>query len=168
MPDSYGLSVHGTSVVPENPAGLDDAGPVPYTDVLGYRRGWGTTFRGYAETFNWFHIAVPTLNSKGVPGDVLTVAPALGEVRIDFLTTGTAQVEQVHLWDGHVILRGFLNLNVAGDFRATVFPDKTFWEFQPPLPMQRALGISVGVNFGIRTEGSDILFTTAFARFVIP
>jgi hypothetical protein len=160
MPDWYGLSVHGTSVVAEDPTGLDHAGPVPYTDVIGYRRGWGNTFRGDPNTFNWFHIAVPTLNLKG------HATAALGEVRIDFLTTGTARVDLVHLWDGHSFLRSFQNVNASGDFREESRPNKSSWQFEPPLPMERALGISVGVAFG--AESSDILFTTAYARFVTP
>jgi hypothetical protein len=35
-------------------------GGVPWSDVAGLRRGWATTFRGKAQTDNWFHFSIPT------------------------------------------------------------------------------------------------------------
>lgn len=156
----YGLSIHGTTVVAEAPGQLEKAGGLDWSDVVGYRRGWGNTFRGKANAFNWFHFAVPTLNLKD------HASADLGEVRIDLLTTGTAKVQSVHVWNGHVRLRAFDNLGLSGDFRETSVPNKTSWLFQPPLKMGRGLGLSIGVDFG--AQASDILFTTAYARFVTP
>jgi hypothetical protein len=156
----HGLSVHGTSVVAEAPGNLEHAGGLAWSDVVGYRRGWGNTFRGRANTFNWFHFAVPTLNLED------HASADLAEVRVNFLVNDPARVQSVHIWDAHVRLQAFDNLNLRGDFRTQVAPNQNSWLFQPALNMNGGLGISVGVQF--RNPASDVLFTTAYARFTAP
>jgi hypothetical protein len=159
----HGLSVHGTSVVPEAPGAgrLTNVGGVNWTDIVGYRRGWGNTFRGVRNSWNWFHVAVPTVNMLD------HVAAELFELRVNFQTTGTAKVQSIHLWDAHVPLRAFDGLALAGDFRAQAPLNKNYFQFNPKLKlMNGALGVSVGVVFG--AQDSDILFTTVYASFSTP
>jgi hypothetical protein len=160
----HGISVHGTSIVAEllGATRFLTFGPgTDWTDVVGYRRGWGTIFRGIKNTFNWFHYSIPTLSLEG------HMSAALGELRLSFLTTGTTRVESVHVWDGHVQPRAFNNLGVAGDFRTKTETGRNLWLFQPPLDMRNGgLGVSIGVAFG--AQDSDILFTSAYARFTAP
>ena len=40
--------------------GLDNVDNVPYTDVLGMRRGPGSFWRGEPGNGNWFHVSIPT------------------------------------------------------------------------------------------------------------
>jgi hypothetical protein len=163
MPTWHGFSVHGTAVVAElpGPSRFEIINGIEFTDVVGYRRGWGSTYRGKPNTFNWFHFAVPSLN-------LLNYSTAeLGEVQVGFLTTNTARVQSVHVWDAHVQLRNFDNLNRSGDFRVTSTLGSNAFLFNPPLAMRFGpVGISIGVDFGSQT--SDVLFTRAYARFVTP
>ena len=160
----HGISVHGTAAVPEllGPGHLLDFGPgTEGTELAGFRRGWGNNFRGVQNTFNWFHFAIPTLSLEG------HMSGALGELRLNFQTSGTARVESVHVWDGHVQPRAFNNLGVAGDFRTKTEPGRNLWLFNPPVDLRNGgLGVSIGVAFG--AQDSDILFTTAYARLTAP
>jgi hypothetical protein len=45
-----------------------------WTHIVGYPRGWGKTWRGRANTFNFFHVSVPT------PAFIGTVRPQLDRV----------------------------------------------------------------------------------------
>jgi hypothetical protein len=157
----YGLSVHGNSVMVESPGppSLVDIPGVPRSAVLGYRRGWGNTFRGAADRGNIFHFAVPSLNHADEGG------VTLGEVQVLFHATGTCRVTTVHLWDGPALMAAFGNLAAGGNhLRPKV--GKNAWLFATPPPVTRGLGISVFVDFGASV--SDILFGATMARKPAP
>jgi hypothetical protein len=149
MPEWYGLGVHGTTVVAEGPGNLEQVNGIPWTDVLGLRRGWGTMFRGKWNTFNRFHFAVPTLELRN------HTSADLGEVSVSFIASGTAKVQSVHIWSGAHRLKAFDNLGAAGDFHAPV-SGKNFFLFYPELKMtDGALGISIGVDFGAQSSNIE-------------
>ena len=154
----YGLSVHGNSVMAESPGppSLLDIPGVPQSAVLGYRRGWGNTFRGAANRGSIFHFAVPSLNLEDHGG------VTLGEVQVLFDATGTSRVTTVHLWDGHALMAAFGNLAAGNHLQPKV--GKNAWLFATPPPITQGLGISVFVDFGASV--SDILFANAYARFI--
>jgi hypothetical protein len=155
----YGLSVHGNSVMAESPGppSLVDIPGVSQSAALGYRRGWGNTFRGAANRGNIFHFAVPSLNLEDHGG------VTLAEVQVLFDATGTSRVTTVHLWDGHALMAAFGNLAAGGNHLQPKV-GKNAWLFATPPPITHGLGISVFVDFGASV--SDILFANAYARFI--
>jgi hypothetical protein len=94
------------------PGRLENVEGVHWTDIVGYRRASGNTFRGVANTVNWFHLPVPSL------GLVDHVATGLGEIYVQFLATATARVQSIRVSTGHIELFTRDNLNLSGSFAA--------------------------------------------------
>src|SRR5262245_2648182 len=57
------IAVHGNAIsFAESPSQCEQVDGVAWSDIVGLRRGWGTTFRGRAGQFVWFHYALPALS----------------------------------------------------------------------------------------------------------
>ncbi len=154
----HGLSVHGNAVFPQSPGlpGLLDIDGIPNTSIVGYRQGWGNTFRGAPHQGNVFHLQVPTINlDEHAPTHV-------AEVQFTFVTTGTAKVTTLHIWGGSSLIATKPNLNLGGDCTKPV-PDKNDFLFTPVLSFSGGLGLSIFVEFGAAV--SDVLFVGAYALF---
>jgi hypothetical protein len=126
--------VHGNAVTPaETPGRLNDVGGLGWTAVVGLRQGWGTTFQGQRDSFNWFHIPLP------VPGMVNDVPSTLSQIRVFMDMDPGVSVKSVHSWDHRrdQWLR-LDDLDVHGDFTH---------DFTPPQAMRNALSLSIGVDF---------------------
>lgn len=157
--------VHGTAAVAEfvGPGKLANIPGHGWTDIVGLRRGWGTTFRGVANTSNWFHLAVPTvIASSTSPGPGANLMTLLSII-INFETYGTARLWNVHVWvgDSRIFARDALML--AGDYRNRVVQNENVFQINTGLEPGRNVGISLGVVFG--STDSEILFQGAGASF---
>lgn len=95
----FGTWAHGTATVVLDDGGtLVDVDGHPFTSVVGYHAGWGTTFRGRTgirPAGAWFHIPIPTptiQNDRSV---------FLDEFYVLFTSDSGAGVSHVHAWDGN-------------------------------------------------------------------
>ena len=90
----------------EHPAGwaLQDVNGRQYTSVVGYRTGWGATYKGTGDgnqRDTWFHIPVPTLtimNDRSV---------FLDQFHILFTSSSTTGISDVHAWDANRRIAAF-------------------------------------------------------------
>ncbi|MFP3866678.1 MAG: DUF6623 family protein [Desulfobacteraceae bacterium] len=138
---------HGTKILPEWPHKL----------VQTARKGWGTIFTGKENTFNWFHIPIPT---PVIEENTRTV---LSKIFVPFQTIGNVQITSVHVWDGREKIRAFDGLHLAGDHRNIDDRNRFYiWE-----TMFTGVDIVIGVKFGQKINGNypAILFTTAGGDF---
>lgn len=155
------ITVHGTSVVAEAVGGANISSPgpllqvngVPWTDVVGLRQGWGTTFRGKAGTGNWFHFNIPVhqVREQGFPQSVKAVT-------VDFAVQGQVRVTSVHLWSagaGGGGTRIFQRDGLAATSRLDLDTSGHL-----PVSSLHPLGISIGVSF---LEEGQITFFSAGA-----
>ena len=163
-------SVHGNAVVPERTAGngpLMNTPGVDFSDVVGFPRRWGQTFRGGAGQADWFHYPLPTLDSPqhGVS------TRGIVQLLLYFLARGTARMTDVHLWasnapggavsetSGRIHAQ---SINAGGDRLSS----PVVLLFNPVLPFNGPLGVSMLVNFG--SSASDIVFRGATITFEVP
>lgn len=126
---------------------------MPWTDVVGLRRGWGTTFRGKARTSNWFHFSIPT--PQVLQGALIR---GVKQIFVNLEVQGQVAATSCHLWDGarhRIFQRDGLN------FIAPFGLDVSAHSLVPSLTV---VGISVGVRF--QQEG-EITFLQAGAEFEI-
>jgi len=117
--------MHGTSVQVERPDLT--------TSIL--RQGFYTTIQGQANTFNWFHFAIPTL--------VITGNERVKGCQVYFNTgSNNVVMKSVHLYISNQKVAANDNLNIYGTngFGAITLNSSVY----PSGPV----GISVGVNFG--------------------
>ncbi len=143
--------IHGTDFNVEYP------NLIYRTDI----KGWGKTYYGQPDTFNWFHIAIPsTVISDGKRNQLV-------KAFVLFKTDGNATITNVHLWDGPNQIKQFNNLKRNGDHSTGIDAMNTF-EITPRDQMW-GLDIVVGVQFGKpdskNPQNPNILFTTAGADF---
>jgi len=119
--------IHGTSVQVEFPDQLESI----------RRFGFFTRVVGNANTFNWFHFAIPT------PVIVNDDRKVVGPVILRFITGGTnAVVQHVDVWDADSRIAAHHDINLSGS--------QLFVKLGVPHcpPAVFGLGISVGVRFG--------------------
>src|SRR5574341_374557 len=91
--------IHGTSANVEYPQYLYR------TD----RKGWGTTYWGKNNTFNWFHFAIPTtVISNGVRNKI-------AKTFVLFKTDGNAKIKNVHIYDGPYKIKAYDGLSLSGN-----------------------------------------------------
>lgn len=151
---AFTLMIHGNAVsAAERPGGssivspgdLENVDGIAWTDVVGLRQGWGTTFRGKGGKLVWFHIPIPT------PMVVNDVPCQLKRLDVLFETNGPATVESVHLW-GNTGNRWFArdNLRAARDVSIDFLSE--------PRPLPGPIGVSVGVHFA---QSANITFRGA-------
>ncbi len=153
--------VHGHSVVAEyvgganisSPGPLLQVGGVPWSDVVGLRRGWGTTFRGKGGTNNWFHFSIPT--PQILQGLLLR---RVEQIFVNLGVQGPAVATSFHLWDGmrnRIFQRD--NLRVVGQYGLNTSGHSV-------VSSLAVVGISVGVRF---EQEAEITFFQAGAEFEI-
>lgn len=161
------MGVHGTSAVAEyvGPGRLVNIDGVHWSDVAGLRKGWGTLFRGAAQSFNWFHLAVPTPVAYAASPTASAQLMSLQSIRINFQTFGTSRVSRVHVWAGGQRILTKDGLDLFGDFRSLSIQNQNVFAIQKRLEPGLTIGISVCVVFGA-TE-SNILFQGASASFTM-
>jgi hypothetical protein len=139
--------IHGTATNAEYPRYLYNT----------FRKGWGTTYVGKNNTFNWFHFAIPTtVISNGMRNKV-------AKTFVLFKTDGNAKITNVTVWDGPSKIKAYDGISRSGDHSSAIDSSNTF-VIDPPSYVYWGVGISVGVEFGsMNTKGirPAILFTTA-------
>ena len=144
--------VHGTIVHAE------DQYLGPYLQpAKRYRIGWGTQFVGGPS--NWYHIPITT------PALLSDVRPQLVKVFVFYKAT-SAEITDVHIYDGKLRVKEFNGLNLTGDHAHGIDAENS-WAISPALTIRYGLGISVYVHAHDATD-VEILFTTAGADFVTP
>lgn len=157
------ISVHGTTVVAEylGPPRLVNIPGQPWSEMFGFRRGWGTRFRGVAHSNNWFHYPVPTLIAQSGLGAIF---PLLSVV-VHFQTFGTSYVRSVHAWLGGQRVLQRDGLRIAGNYQDRIVEGETVFQVpgRPTAEPGYPLNISIGVEFG--AQESEILFASAGASF---
>jgi len=124
--------VHGNTVQVEFPKRL--AATDADADSSGFRRGWGTLFRGGdpdpVRASNWFHIPIPT------PALLDDAKPLLKRVFVLYRTSpeqSRARLTSLHLYDGTNPVAAFDDLvGFSGDHSARVDVLNT-WEIAGPL-----------------------------------
>lgn len=151
MPSTY--LTHGNAVtVAERPGGgglgsggdLENVDGVAWTDVVGLRRGWGTSFRGQGGKFIWFHLPFPT------PTVVNDLPCDLARLDVFFDIDGPASLAIVDLWS-YVRDRWFHREGLS-----SVSDWSTTWS--PPVRLHGAIGISLGISF---REPANVTFRGA-------
>lgn len=138
--------VHGTAFNVEFPS------RIYRTDV----KGWGKEYWGNSNSFNWFHIAIPTTVITDNYRNSLVKAFVL------YKTTGGATITNIAIWDGPNLIKEYKNLNLNGNHSTRIDSSNTF-VISPPKQLSWGLVISVGVRFNNidPTPPASILFTTA-------
>jgi len=91
-----------------------------YTDVNGYREGFGVHFYLQANQANWFHVPLPT------PVIVEDQRATLGRVMILYAFPQGASLQSVHVWDGPNRILQRDGLNITGNHAGGLDPDNTF------------------------------------------
>jgi hypothetical protein len=154
--------IHGNTIVPEvSGSGVfANVGGVAWTDVVGYPRGWGKTWRGKTNTFNFFHVTVPT------PAIIGVVRPQLDRVYVFFEAVAPARVENIHVWDGPYRIWVRDGLAISGNFLGSVQWDQNTWDIGHNPQVNYGIGISIGVRF-VGAE-ANVTFSTAGADFLVP
>jgi hypothetical protein len=130
------LAIHGNAVsFAEAPGDCEQVNGIGWTDVVGLRQGWGTTFRGKAGKLLWFHYPIMTISS------------GLSRLSVLFNLSGRARVDSVHLWNntGQRIFQQD-NLRQTSD---------VILNLPTPIPMGNDIEVSIGVFF---EESANITF----------
>jgi len=143
---SYASWIHGHSM------------QVEYPDQIAAQRRTGMSFdiEGKPGTFNWFHFAIPT------PVIINDVRLQADSVLLCFWTgSPDAFVQHVHVYDGRYRIAEFNDINLSQDqpFVRLTLPDA-------PQILQ-ALGISLGVGFGVEAMAHNMEFYAAGCDFVV-
>jgi hypothetical protein len=157
-------------------------GDVPWSDVNGLPRGWGTTFRGrraftgglggtttgpfdvenpfkYSQKGYWFHFAIPT------PVVVAGGRATLEKVFVLWSSTEGVAPWAIHVWDGAERLPAIeVRAGRGGTSHSDELSPVTAFAVQPPRPVKYGIGISIAVGF--EADG-DITFHAAGADFEI-
>lgn len=161
------MGVHGTSAVAEyvGPGRLANIDGVHWSDVAGLRKGWGTLFRGVANSLNWFHLAIPTPIAYAANPTSSAQLVSLQSILVNFQTFGTARVSRIHVWAGSARILTRDGLDLFGDFRNLSIQDQNVHQIQRRLEPTMTIGVSVCVTFG--SAESNILWQGARASFSI-
>lgn len=160
----HSMWAHGTAFSPpEFPStGLDNVDDVPYTDVLGLRRGPGSFWRGEVGSGNWFHVSIPTPVIVG--GDQVRLKRVFLKYDV-----GESNITDVQVWEGSSRIQQFgpfpTGKEKIGDHRGPLDADNTFVLPNDPL-VSSGIGISVRVEFLWGSgEPPIVQFTAAGAEF---
>lgn len=195
----HAMWVHGTTVRPEwvhdnlqqVRGGTWDSGgtarDVPWSDVNGLPRGWGTTFRGkrafaggfggtsttgpfnaanpfmYSQKGYWFHFAIPT------PVIVAGGRSQLLRVFVLRETSPRVQVWAVHVYDGinQIATVGLRDPNAQPSGRnglADLIEGVSMFTLPAPRSVFWSVSISVAVAF---LDDGDVTFISAGADFEV-
>ena len=168
----HSMWAHGTAFSPpEFPTtGLDNVDNVPYTDVLGMRRGPGSFWRGESGSGNWFHVSIPTpviVGGDRVALKRVFVKYSVGDPGAFLPNEAGANITDVQVWEGSSRIQQFgpfpTDKEKFGDHRGAVDEDNTFVLPSAPL-VSSGIGISVRVEFGGFGE-PVVQFAAAGAEF---
>ena len=147
------IVVHGTSVTAEHVGGgpLLNVSGIAWTDVVGLRQGWGTTFRGKAGASNWFHFSIPAQQVRGS-----SLVRRVTSIFVDLEVQGSVRATSFHLWSGpRPPERATRIFNQDGLSVTSRFGLDTSGHL--PIPVLMPVGISVGVRFD--QEGQITFFS---------
>jgi hypothetical protein len=130
---------------------------IEYPDRLAsqWRAGFGFTVEGKPGTSNWFHFAIPT------PLIVNDVRLRADSIMLSFRTSSVdAFVRDVHVYDGATLIAAHNNIKLSKEnlFARLMIPDRPeIWV---------ALGISIGVGFGVEMMDHHMEFIAAGCDFM--
>jgi hypothetical protein len=127
------IAIHGNAVsFPQTPSQCEQVDGIAWTDLVGLRSGSGTTFRGRAGQFVWFHYALPSFS---VVNDLTHV---LSSLEVLFDVQGQATVDSVHILNnnGQPI---FIQDHLQRSASTTVDTGN--------LSLSNDAGVSIGVSF---------------------
>lgn len=158
------MGVHGNAVtVGEHPGGgaplsggdLLQVGGIPWTDVVGLRQGWGTTFRGQAGKQVWFHLPIPTPLIADLEEN-----PQPRYVNLFVETDFDVFLQHVHIWDSQRRrLLALDDVNHHGSYYQFTIPDLS--------STRTSSGISISMNVNFAHEG-NVVFLGAMVDFLTP
>ena len=163
--------VHGNAFAPPEfpgPPGLHHVDGVDWTDITGWRRGWGCFWQGHPGEANWFHVAIPTPSIvEGARVQLLQIF--LLFTAGDLTATGAGQsganITDIHVWDGPNRIATFGPFNLFGAHAGSPGGGNTF-KLQAKPQIFMGVGISVRVNFS--NVGDQLVgFSAAGADFDI-
>ncbi len=130
---------------------------IEYPDQLAsqWRAGFSITVEGKPGTNNWFHFAIPT------PVIINDVRLRADSVMLSFRTSSVdAIVRDVHVYDGSTVIAAHNNIKLTKEnlFVRLMIPDRPeIWV---------ALGISIGVSFGVEMMDHHMEFIAAGCDFM--
>jgi hypothetical protein len=157
-PRNYRIHAPGYVVRPEiyGPDAFENFPGRAWTDQRGLTRGWGTTFRGRANTGNWFHspIAVPL-----GWGDA-DLPERCNEVIVYLDLPAHTSMQAIHVWSRVPLFFRRDGLNVTGNYTNRVVLNEN--QFQFPKRQATAIGISVFVRFN---AVADVTFSGVEVAF---
>lgn len=125
-----------------------------FTDVNGYREGFGVHFRLNANQSTWFHAAIPT--AVIIDGARTT----LGRVMLLYEVPEGGMIDQMQVWDGPNLLLWPKGLTLAGTHHHGLDGDNT-WTVNHN-GIQWGVGISVHVT---TVSPCQVFFGSAGADF---
>ncbi len=142
---AYASWIHGHSMQIEYPDRLASQ----------WRAGFSFTVEGKPGTSNWFHFAIPT------PVIINDVRLRADSVMLSFRTSSVdAIVRDVHVYDGSTVIAAHNNIKLTKEnlFVRLMIPDRPeIWV---------ALGISIGVSFGVEMMDHHMEFIAAGCDFM--
>ena len=164
----YASWVHGTAFQPaEYPgSGLSNVNNVDWTDKLGFRQGWGTTWKGQAGHGNFFHVSIPTpviVNGTRARLTKVYVMFMCGDLTVNNALHAGANVTAYHIWDGPNRIHLESGMLLFGEHRNFLDTSNTI-VLSAPIEIYWGLGISVQVQF---TNDQFVSFASAGADFEI-
>jgi hypothetical protein len=136
------------------PGALINVNSIPWTDIVGFREGFGVTLRGRGGTFNWFHLAIPT------PVITQDVRVRLQRVFVLYVIDTWALIRNIHVWDGPRRIVAHDGLAHTGNHGTWLDTQNTFNANNNLIYL--GVGISVGIQFG---SDANVKFTSAGADF---
>jgi len=83
--ESYSHWVHGVATIVEHPTRAKSI----------YHWGGGTVVEQEADTYNWFHLAIPTPTTEGSKAVFLEFVHVRGHMNEN------ARLAEIHIWDGN-------------------------------------------------------------------
>jgi hypothetical protein len=162
MAKLYASWVPGYATVPELmgspplqfPNGVLPPGFDRFTDVNGWRRGFGAFFAIRAGNANWFHIPIPT------PVLVEDRRATLGRVMILYQIEPSAVLDHVLVFDGP---NGILDraVEITGNHIGGLDPDNTFDVNHDGI----AFGVGISLHFSARGGDAQLRIASAGADF---
>lgn len=131
---------------------------IEYPDRIAsqWRAGFSFTIEGNPGSSNWLHFAIPT------PVIINDVRLRVDSVMLCFKTGSVDSiVRDVHIYDGDTVLavHDGINLAMENRFVRLAVPDRPF--------VWLALGISIGVSFGVEMMDHHMEFVAAGCDFSV-
>jgi hypothetical protein len=136
------------------PGQLINVNGVPWSDIVGLREGFGTTFRGGSGRFNWFHFAIPT------PVITRDIRVRVERFFVLYTIDTWALIRSVHLWDGPRRIKAHDGLALTGNHQWWLDAQNSFAADNNLVYL--GVGISVGIEFG---QEANVRFTSAGVDF---